>query len=151
MDQQSLTYLLRTIGMKTKRRADSFVSEYGLSAQQGRAIHYIASHEHEGIIQQDVANVFDLQKATITALVQGLEQKGYIERRVSPTDDRKKMLYVLPTGKKLIEQFTRTAKQVESELLESLTEVESQTLISLLKKIDNNFDKDSEDMNHETR
>ncbi len=148
MDQESLAYLLRSIVMKTKRRADGFVAQYGLTAQQGRTIDYIASHEQAGVIQQDMARLFGLQKATITALLQGLEQKGYITRRLSPTDDRKKMLYVLPKGKKLIDEFARAAQQVERELVKSLTKQETQTLLGLLRKIDDTFDMET---NHATR
>ena len=154
MEQQSLTYLLRKIVIKTKRQADSFVAEYGLTAQQGRTIDFIASHEQAGVIQQDIARMFGLQKATITSLIQGLEQKGYIERRASPTDDRKKMLYVLEKGRVLIEQFLQTAEQVEAELLKPLTLQERRTLASLLHKIDKNFDKDDRNdkaPNNETR
>ncbi len=154
MDHQSITYILRSIVMKTKRRADSFVEQYGLTAQQGRTIDYIASHELEGVIQQDMALLFGLQKATITSLLQGLEQKGYIERRLSPSDGRKKMLYVLPKGKVLIDEFARTAEQVEFELLKSLTAKERHMLLSLLHKMDSNFNKinsDAKKLSHETR
>lgn len=127
--------MFQTIGLKIKRKADEKINELGLNAQQGRIIGYIHEHQEQGLIQKDLAEIFDRRNATITSMLKGLEKNGYIERKIPADNERQKNIYVLPKGEQLVEDFDRMFSQVEEEIVHSLTDEEKQTLMKLLVKI----------------
>jgi MarR family transcriptional regulator, repressor for mepA len=133
-------YLLRSITIKSKRKADGKLATYGLNSQQGRMISYIAEHEDNGLIQKDLEKVFLRRGASITSMIQGLEKKGYIERRISPNDERQKLLYVTRKGKVLIEEFECFFEEIEKSITASLTREETKEFFRLLMKVDKNMD-----------
>ncbi|MDU4518819.1 MAG: MarR family transcriptional regulator, partial [Lactococcus lactis] len=68
-----------------------------------------------------------------------LEKKGYIERRIPKDNERKKNIYILPKGLKIINQINQIFEASESKLIGALTEKEQAEFLRLLEKIDNNL------------
>ncbi|KLU67241.1 transcriptional regulator SlyA [Desulfosporosinus acididurans] len=131
--------LIRSIAWKAKAKADQNINALGLNSQQGRMIGYIYEHQDSGIIQKDLAVVFERKGASITSMLQGLEKKGYIERRITINNERQKNIYVLPKGVELIQDFNEAFGEVEKSITENLTESEKDTLLSLLAKVNQNL------------
>jgi MarR family transcriptional repressor of mepA len=138
--KKNFEYLFRSITIKTKRRADARLSSYGLNSQQGKMISYIADHEEKGIIQKDLEKVFNRRGASITSMIQGLEKKGYISRRISPIDERQKLLYTTQKGKELIEEFEHLFEEVEAAITSNLSSKDAEELYRLLLMVDKNLD-----------
>jgi DNA-binding MarR family transcriptional regulator len=112
------------------------IKDLDISQQQGRMIAYIAQNEDKGLIQKDLAQVFQRRDASITSMLQGLEKKGYIERRIPKNNERQKNIYVLPKGKALIDQTNEAFYAAEKELVQALNAEEVEELTRLLRKID---------------
>ncbi|CAM3572378.1 MarR family transcriptional regulator [Paenibacillus lupini] len=127
--------LFQIIGLKLKKRADESIKELGLSSQQGKVIDYIYKNQNKDIIQKDLADRFHLRGASITSMLQGLEQKGYIERKIPANNERQKNIYVLPKAIELIESFNDSFQKVEDEVVQALTDEEKQILKKLLVRI----------------
>lgn len=134
---EPFSYLFRVIAIKLKNKADKNISEFGLNSQQGHVIDYINSHE--GCIQKDLSNFFKRRDASTTSILQGLEKKGYIERRILKENEREKRLYVLLKGKELISTFSEKIQELENEVTKCLSEDEIQTLLRLLIKINHSI------------
>lgn len=129
--------LIRSIAIKLKLKSDEKVNKLGLNSQQGRMIGYIYEHQDSGIIQKDLADVFQRTGASITSMLQGLERKGYIERRIPEGNERQKNIYVMPKGVALIEEFNKSFAEVENSITANLTEEEKVDFLSLLAKVNN--------------
>ncbi|MFI8714289.1 MarR family transcriptional regulator [Brevibacillus brevis] len=127
--------LFQIIGLKLKKKADDSIKELGLNAQQGKVIGYIYEKQETGLIQRDLADRFHLRGASITSMLQGLEQRGFIERKIPANNERQKNIYVLPKAVELIEDFNDSFQKVEDEITQVLTEEEKQTLKELLIRI----------------
>ncbi|WP_433945119.1 MarR family winged helix-turn-helix transcriptional regulator [Paenibacillus sp. SN-8-1] len=127
--------LFQLIGLKLKKRADQSIKELGLNAQQGKVIEYIYQNQDNHIIQKDIADRFHLRGASITSMLQGLEQKGFIERKIPPNNERQKNIYALPKAIELIEDFQDSFQKVEEEIVQVLTEEEEQILKEILIKV----------------
>lgn len=127
--------LFQIIGLKLKKRADESIKEQGLNAQQGKVIDYIYQNQNNHIIQKNLADRFQLRGASITTMLQGLEQKGFIERKIPANNERQKNIYVLPKAIELIEEFQDSFRKVEEEIVQILTEEEKQILKEILIKI----------------
>jgi MarR family transcriptional repressor of mepA len=127
--------LFQIIGLKLKKRADESIKDLGLNAQQGKIIGYIYENQENDLIQKDLADRFHLSGASITSMLQGLEQKGFIERKIPANNERQKNIYVLPKAIELIEAFNYSFQKVEDEFVQALNEEEKQILKEMLIKI----------------
>ncbi|MGO4699221.1 MarR family winged helix-turn-helix transcriptional regulator [Paenibacillus sp. 2TAB26] len=135
--RKNSTYLdlFQVIGLKLKKKADESIKELGLNAQQGKIIGYIYENQETELIQRDLADRFHLRGASITGMLQGLEQRGFIERKIPVNNERQKNIYVLPKAIELIEDFNESFQKVEEEIVQALSEDEKQILKELLIKI----------------
>ncbi len=138
-----LNDLLRNIGIKSRNRGDVFARALPLTLTQSRTIgyiDYIEEHEHRGVIQRELADISGTSAASVSSLIDGLEKAGYVERRPSPHDARRKEIYALPKAKGLSRAFDELIEQTERDLLAPLNPSEQATLIELLTRINANFD-----------
>lgn len=131
-----LSDLIRGIGIKIKREADLAVNELGLNSGQGRMLGYIYENQEKGIIQRDLAEHFDLRGASVSSILQGLEEKGYIRRSRPEDNERQKNIYTLPKCDILISDFNKKFIEIESKLIKELTEEEVIHLEKLLRKVE---------------
>lgn len=136
MDKLVISNLLRSIMNKSRESMERRVKDMDISPQQGRMISYIVQNEDKGLIQKDLAEVFQRRGASITSMLQGLEKKGYIERRIPENNERQKNIFVLPKGKALVDETNEAFYAAEKELVHALNEDEVQQLTELLRKID---------------
>jgi MarR family transcriptional regulator, repressor for mepA len=136
LDKLVISNLLRSIMNKSRESMEQRVKDMDISPQQGRMISYIVQNEDKGLIQKDLAEVFQRRGASITSMLQGLEKKGYIERRIPENNERQKNIFVLPKGKALVEETNEAFYAAEKELVHALNEEEVQQLTELLRKID---------------
>ena len=136
MDKLVISNLLRSIMNKSRESIEQRVKDMDISPQQGRMISYIVQNEDKGLIQKDLAEVFQRRGASITSMLQGLEKKGYIERRIPENNERQKNIFVLPKGKALVDETNEAFYAAEKELVHALNEDEVQQLTELIRKID---------------
>ncbi|MGK9251886.1 MarR family winged helix-turn-helix transcriptional regulator [Paenibacillus sp. P22] len=127
--------LFQIIGLKLKKRADESIKELGLNAHQGKIIDYIYKNQDRTIIQKDLADRFHVRGASITSMLQGLEKRGFIERKIPANNERQKNIYVLPKAVELIEEFNASFQSVEDQIVQTLTAEEKKTLKEILVKI----------------
>jgi DNA-binding MarR family transcriptional regulator len=71
----------------------------------------------------------------MVALVDGLEERGYVRRDRNPDDRRAYRLQLTPEGKRALTRGRALMRRAEAELLRSLDEREREQLIALLGKI----------------
>src|SRR6266550_1847639 len=77
-----------------------------------------------------------LTSGSITVAVDRLEKKGFVERRAHGTDRRARIVHLTKAGRKLITSiYADHAADMERLAAASLTRVERETLIRLLKQI----------------
>jgi MarR family transcriptional regulator, repressor for mepA len=136
LEELIVSNLMRSIMNKSRESMELRIKDLDISQQQGRMIAYIAQNEDKGLIQKDLAQVFQRRDASITSMLQGLEKKGYIERRIPKNNERQKNIYVLPKGKALIDQTNEAFYAAEKELVQALNAEEVEELTRLLRKID---------------
>ncbi len=76
-----------------------------------------------------------LTSGSLTAAVDRLEKRGFVERRAESGDRRVRIIHLTPSGKKFIETiFNQHAIDMEMATT-SLTKTERSTLMKLLKKL----------------
>ncbi len=73
--------------------------------------------------------------ATMTATLDTLERRGWVERRTNPDDRRSILVSVTEEGRTVADQLLAGIRILEQETLSGLTERERATLLRLLGKV----------------
>jgi MarR family transcriptional regulator, lower aerobic nicotinate degradation pathway regulator len=91
--------------------------------------------DQPGADQITVAQRVALDAATSGSVILRLEERGWLRREPSPTDKRRKLLWLTPEGEKMAIDMKKPARKVQQRLLETLDEEEKLQMLRLLKKV----------------
>jgi DNA-binding MarR family transcriptional regulator len=88
-----------------------------------------------GLSQKTLAREVGFDKATIVAVLDNMEAKGWTRRQRSTTDRRRHLLFVTPKGQEALDQMAALARRNEAKAHASLSAEEQEVLRGLLDKI----------------
>jgi MarR family transcriptional repressor of emrRAB len=126
--------LMRT-GSDMLATFERILSQIGLS--QGRFLTLIVMNRtpSEVINPSTLADKLGVTRATMTGLLDGLRKQGLIERQIHPEDRRKVGVLLTDSGHRTLDKILPDYYRRFAKLTTYLDEGERQTLISLLKKV----------------
>jgi DNA-binding MarR family transcriptional regulator len=126
--------LMRT-GSDLMAAFETFLNRYGLS--QGRFLTLIVMNRRpdETVNPSTLADKLGVTRATMTGLLDGLRNKGLIERRMQTEDRRKVKVIITKNGRRILDDILPEYYRYFARLTTYLDEGERQTLMSLLKKV----------------
>jgi len=130
-------FLLHDIARLLRKRYDRRARTLGLSRAQWQVLAHL--HRHEGIHQQGLAEVLEIEGVTLGRLVQKLEEAGWVERRPDPSDRRARRLYTTPKVAPVLERMWALGETTREEALAGLDEAERQHLMDSLVKVRGNI------------
>ncbi len=91
--------------------------------------------DEPGSDQITVAQRVALDAATSGSVIMRLEERGWLRREASPTDKRRKLLWLTASGEKMAMDMKKPARRVQQRLLANLTALEREQLIELLQRV----------------
>ncbi len=92
--------------------------------------------DHPGLRQSALADTLDIKTSNMVAIIDDLEQRGWITRQRVPEDRRAFALFVTESGQRVCEMAVALASEHESKLLTCLSEQELDSLMNMLEKIE---------------
>lgn len=125
--------LLRWIGWAQQQAGLDWIRERDLSHQQSFVLGYLT--KEPGAIQRDIAELTRTTPASVSSLLRGLEERGLVERRTEPGNERSKRVYATDAGAELIAGFDDAMRETEETILAPLDQAERDTLHALLSKV----------------
>jgi DNA-binding MarR family transcriptional regulator len=129
--------MLKTMGM-LNALGERHMERYGLSNAKVRVLYLLkARHDmgERGLLPSELSRFQGVQPNTITSLVAGLVEEGYIERTEHPLDKRKRIIQISSVGLDILEQIRPSHEQFITELMGVLTEEEQRTLTTVMQKL----------------
>ena len=117
--KESLHYLLMANHFMIQKALVTSVKDTGLTSGQPKVLDYLKNHN--GAVQKDIAAGCHIEPASLTAILNGMETKGLIERRLCPDNHR------------LENEFDT----IESYALQNFSEADKEQLIEYLSRIYN--------------
>lgn len=90
--------------------------------------------ENPGIDQAGVATLIAYDRPTIGEVINRLVGKGLVERAVSKTDRRSRVLSLTPLGREVFERLLPIVRELQDAILENLDPHEREMFLSLTKK-----------------
>ena len=85
--------------------------------------------------QSAIADVLRYDPSQLVALLDGLEDRGLVERRRDPDDRRRQMVTLTPSGRQQLASFRKLVRKIEDDFLAPLTEDERALMHDLLLRI----------------
>lgn len=125
---------------RLRRYIDNEMKAYDLSRTQWQVMCILRNTGP--CSQQDLLGNLDIDAAHLTRVLDKLENKNYIIRERLSQDRRSLFIKMTPLAtEQLLPHLIQVNKQEHEILLEGLTNCETQQLIKLLKKLENNINK----------
>jgi DNA-binding MarR family transcriptional regulator len=91
--------------------------------------------EQPGLGQTDLAKRLQMDRATVMAMVDRLQTRGFIAREASKTDKRKQVLKLLAEGRSVLKKTRKAVAEHEAWLKSRFTDKEVVILTEMLKRI----------------
>lgn len=135
MDTQNMVgHLIRRLHQKSTQVFTRRMKEAGadMTSVQFAAMDAIGSNP--GIDQAHVAALIAYDKATIGGVIDRLEQKGYVSRRVNQRDRRAREVSLTDKGQQLFGALAPVVHALQDEILSSLDKTERDTFFILAKR-----------------
>lgn len=85
--------------------------------------------------QSELARATHLDRSTVVTVIDNLERRGLVERRVALHDRRSNAIRLTAAGTALLRKLKRQVSQHEKRLLENFSEAERASFIALLQKV----------------
>ena len=126
----SIGFLISDVSRLMRRVYDRRVEHLGLTRSQWRVLVHL--HRREGVSQTELAAILEIEKPTLGRLVDRLEDKGWVERRVDSRDQRARRLVITENARPLIDEMEDLAEAVHDDSLDGVGAVETRRLTETL-------------------
>ena len=90
---------------------------------------------NSGLTQSALAKAVGVERSTMVATIDGLEEKKLVKRQPSPVDRRSYALTLTPDGKTLLTKLKRMVREHEKRVLADFDEDEKTLLAGLLHRL----------------
>lgn len=133
---------IQMLSRKIKRNLDITFFSYGLTGVQAGILKFVYDKSKKGkVYAKDIENEFDKRRATITGIIQLLEQNELIERKSEGKDARMKEIVLTDKALNIVKSINLTINNVEKNLKKDITKEEISNFLETLKKMNNNLRK----------
>lgn len=109
------------------------MGELALTPKQFSVLELIAANP--GVSQIDIAGRLGMDRATMMALTNRLEARGFVERAPSRVDRRRQELRLTPEGQDTLGEARERIVEHERRFLERFSTEEQQQFFDLLKRV----------------
>jgi DNA-binding MarR family transcriptional regulator len=101
-----------------RTRFDRWARTYGMTRAQGVILARLA--RQPGMTQNEMAGLCEVEPITVGRLVDRLEARGLLERRLDPADRRIRRLHLLPAAEPILAEIQRYKNELLHELTDGL-------------------------------
>lgn len=127
-------HLIRRLHQQSTQvfQARTQAAGFELTSVQFAALDAVA--QQPGIDQASLAATISFDRATIGGVVDRLEQKGLVERTVSPDDRRARLLHLTAAGRRQLAALRPVVEALQAEILAPLSAKERAAFLALARK-----------------
>ena len=126
-------FLLRRSQQETGWVFEESCAELGLTQRQYDFLFALSEADERD--QDQLARLLGLDRSNTGHVIKILLRKGYIERRVKPSDKRKRLIRLTENGRDIFQAAKPAAMAARDYLLDLLDQDEQEIFMRLLRKI----------------
>ncbi len=132
-DISSISWLLADASRLIRKLADRRLGGVGLTRAQWQALGNL--RRCGPMTQATLAEIMEVETATIARLIDRLEAAGWIERKAEAQDRRVKLVTMTEKATSIMDEVSVIGQKLRDDMLIDLSPDELETLISTLTKI----------------
>ena len=133
----SLHYLMMANQMLVQKALMERVKESGLTIGQPKVLDYLK--DHDGSSQKDLARACCIEAGSLTTILNGMEEKGLIERRTLNGNRRSYHIFMTDEGKKKQQMIDEAFAAIEEKAVSDISDEEYSQFMSVYQKLYNNL------------
>ena len=100
--------------------------------------------EHDGSNQKEIARACFLEAGSLTTILNKMEEKGLIERRMLNGNRRSFHIFMTEEGKRKQQMVDKAFKEIEQKALSGILEEEYERFLNIYKRIYSNLQEKSD-------
>ena len=124
-----------------RERMDARMSRFGMTPAQTHVLLHLQQSGGQ-LPQRELLDSLKVKPSTVNGILDRMEEKGLVERTVSGTDARQRLVALTPAGQEREKQVKQTFLEAEALIARGLTVEETDTLRSLLERVIQNLEED---------
>jgi DNA-binding MarR family transcriptional regulator len=133
MLSRRLGYLFKHAEMRMQELNANALAPFGIDGRELGILLVIAGHEPGS--QQQAAQRLGVDRTTMVALLDALEDKGLVSRHPHAQDRRRNVVELTDAGRDTVRRATKASERAETTLLAPLTYQEGERLRDALQAI----------------
>lgn len=128
-----LGYLLKHAQLRFAERMRAALAPLGIDSREWAAL--ICLDDQRSLSQGEIAERVGIDRTTMVALVDELQEKGLVQRRPHRDDRRKNVVQLTTAGRDIRQRAARQVDDAERRFLAALSEPEAQQLKRALQAV----------------
>lgn len=136
---REFAFLLKDVSRMLRTYADYEAGKFGTTQAQWAVLSRLKLNE--GLKQNELAEMLDIQPITLTRLVDRMCESGLIERRNDPADRRAKRLYLTPAAEPMIQRLSSLGEKVMDDVLDGFSREDIEKMVGQFAALKQNLRK----------
>lgn len=134
---ESLHYLIMANQMLVQRGLLERLKETGLTIGQPKVLDYLK--DHDGSNQKEIARACFFEAGSLTSILNRMEEKGLVERRMLNGNRRSFHVFLTESGKKNQKLVEEMFAEIEKDALAGISSEEFEAFMAVYQKIYENL------------
>ena len=134
--EETFHYLLMANQAAFRREVFQRLKGSGLTSGQPKILDYLGNHD--GASQKEIAKGCHIEPASLTTVLHGMEEKGFIQRRSLHGDRRTSHIFMTDKGRGLQQQVAEAFALMEERAFAGIPEDERQNFLKTFAKLYDN-------------
>lgn len=131
--EESLHYRLMAVNSMFQKIFFSNIKDTGLTLGQPKVLDYLK--DHDGAVQKEIASACHIEPASLTSVLNGMEKKQLIIRKMKKDNRRSFSVYLTENGLEYANRIKGEFEKIEKGVLDGFTQDEEAALQDYLIRI----------------
>ena len=138
-EKAPLGYKIKRINETFKAKMNEDLKRSGLTCSQYEILIYLVKNRDHEVNQQELCNALQVSHPTIIGLINRMEEKQLVARKVDPSNRRKRYVALLEKAERILQQARENQCRNDQLMLSGMSEEENEALNQLLTKVYDNM------------
>lgn len=95
-------------------------------------------YNDSNMTQKDIGNIMSIDRTTMVQIIDVLEEKNIVERKINNKDRRQNIIAITDLGEKIVVEMWREMKNIEVEVIKNAKDYQKQSLLEIADILEEN-------------